>query len=95
MKKLLTCAALSVALLEDNYNKEIAQTLFTNYIEKTVTAIEEGKINTAINIYVAMTNSLMERYQTETNLLTIDTNEPIDIELLGHARTRKKVLETN
>ena len=83
---------LSVCLSDDKYSKEIAETLFNNYIEKTVTAIEEGKPNTAINIYVAMTNSLIERYQPDESLLVIDENEQIDMELLGHARTRKKVL---
>ena len=83
---------LSICLSDDKYSKELAETLFNNYIEKTVTAIEEGKPNTAINIYVAMTNSLIERYQPDASLLVIDKNEPIDMELLGHARTRKKVL---
>lgn len=87
--------SLSVCLADDKYSKEIAQTLFINYIEKTVTAIEEGKPNTAINIYVAMTNTLIERYQPDATLFVIDENEPVDMELLGHARTIKKVLENN
>jgi len=81
-------------LENDESNKEIANVLFTNYIQKTVTAIEEGKINSAINIYVAMTQSLVEKYQPDADILCVDTDN-IDMELLGHARTRKKVLETN
>lgn len=79
-------------LEKDENNKAIAKALFTNYIERTVSAIEEEKINTAINIYIAMTMSLAERYQIEKEALIVNINEPIDIELLGHARTRKKVL---
>ena len=79
-------------LEKDENNKVIAESLFTNYIERTVSAIEEDKINTAINIYIAMTMSLAERYQIEKEALIVNINEPIDIELLGHARTRKKVL---
>ena len=86
---------IAASLENDKYGKEISESLFTNYIQKTVAAIEEGKPNTAINIYVAMTNSLIERYQPDADILVIDENEPIDMELLGHARTRKKVLETN
>ena len=79
-------------LEKDENNKEIAQVLFTNYIEKTVSAIEEEKINTAINIYMAMTMSLAERYNLDNNIMLVNDEKPTDIELLGHARTRKKVL---
>ena len=77
-------------LENDEANKEIANVLFTNYIQKTVTAIEEGKVNTAINIYIAMTQSLIEKYQPDADLLYVDAQN-IAMELLGHARTRKKV----
>lgn len=82
-------------LEQDENNKEIAQMLFTNYIERTVTALEEGKNTTAINIYIGMTMALEERYQIDKEVMIVDTTEPVDMELLGHARTRKKVLETN
>ena len=79
-------------LEKDEHNKEIANALFSNYIERTVAAIEEGKITTAINIYIGMTMSLQERYQIDKEVMIVNLNEPIDTELLGHARTRKKVL---
>lgn len=79
-------------LEKDSNNKEIANALFTNYIEKTVTAIEEGKTNTAINIYIAMTRTLQEKYNIDEEVMIVDANHVVDTELLGHARTRKKVL---
>lgn len=79
-------------LEKDENNKEIATMLFNHYIEKTVTAIEEGKITTAINIYIGMTMALQERYNVNKEVITVDITEPLDMELLGHARTRKKVL---
>ena len=55
-------------------------------------AIEENKNQTAINIYVAMTHALAEKYQiqipvTEVNIDNIDTST------LGHGKAR--ILERN
>ena len=81
-------------LEQDEHNKEIANMLFTHYIERTVTAIEENKITTAINIYIGMTMSLAERYNIDKKVMIVNATEaPKDFELLGHARTRKKVLD--
>ena len=79
--------------LEQDENKEIiAQTMFTKYITPAVSAIEENKTETATNIYVAMTNVLAERYNINTNIITINEKE-IDITTLGHGRIRKRVPE--
>ena len=79
--------------LEQDENKEIiAQTMFTKYITPAVSAIEENKTETATNIYVAMTNVLAERYNINTNIITINEKE-IDMTTLGHGRIRKRVPE--
>ena len=79
--------------LEQDKNKEIiAKTMFTKYITPAVTAIEENKIETATNIYVAMTNTLAEMYNINTNIITINEEE-LDMTTLGHGRTRKRVPE--
>lgn len=78
---------ISANLLHDEHKEEIAQTLFTKYISPSVLAIEENKTIDAINIYVAMTNALAERYNINVSL--IDANpEDIDLPNLGHARKR-------
>ena len=74
-------------LMNDENKEEIATTLFNNYIEKTVSAIEECKNETAINIYTAMTNSLAERYNINSQIITINPDE-VDVNSLGHARKR-------
>ena len=53
---------------------------------------EENKVNEATNIYVAMTNVLAEKYNINTKIITINP-EDIDINTLGHGRTRKKVYQ--
>lgn len=70
----------------DPNNKIMAITLFNNYIEKAVRAIEEGKNETAINIYKAMTTSLADRYKIMIPLIEVDSN--INPQELGHGYTR-------
>ena len=76
----------------DENKQIIAQTMFTKYITPAVSAIEENKTETATNIYVAMTNVLAERYNIDTNIITINEKE-IDMTTLGHGRIRKRVPE--
>lgn len=82
---------IALELSKDDNKEIIANTMFKNYITKAVSAIEESKTNNAINIYVAMTNVLAEKYNINTEIITINT-ENIDLESLGHGRTRKRVL---
>lgn len=79
-------------LMNDEKRVEIATSLFNNYITASVTAIENNKTNDAINIYTAMTQSLADKYNINTNIVI--TNE-ININDLGHGRTRKKVITEN
>ena len=81
-------------LLEDEHKEIIAITLFRTHISKAVTAIENNKINEAINIYTAMTAELADRYNINMNIININTDsinlEQMDINTLGHGRTRIK-----
>lgn len=81
-------------LNKDPHKKEIATAYFDHYITKSVTAIEEGRNQTAINIYIGMTNALAEHYNINTNIIMPDLNE-IDINSLGHgygyARVKRKI----
>lgn len=81
--------------LNNDPNKvEIATTLLENYIQRAVKAIECEKNDEAINIYKAMTISLAERYNINTNILYIDPQsinlESIDRKTLGHGKTRTR-----
>ena len=78
-------------LRNDKNNKEIATLYFNECITKAVTAIEENKDEQAINIYIAMTNSLAKRYNIDTNILMLQVDE-IDTKSLGHGKIKKKVL---
>lgn len=82
--------------LEKDENKvEIATNLFNKFITASVTAIENNKINDAVNIYIAMTQSLAERYNINTNIIMLNPNE-VNIKELGHGRKRtKKLTEPN
>ena len=82
--------------LEKDENKiEIATNLFNKFITTSVTAIENNKVNDAVNIYVAMTQSLAERYNINTNIVMLNPNE-VNIKELGHGRKRtKKLTEPN
>lgn len=85
-------------LNKDPNKKSIAKMLFDDpkagYIQKAVIAIEENKIQDAIEIYVAMTQSLAKRYNINTNVLHIHPEsinpDTIDINTLGHGKSRIK-----
>lgn len=83
---------IALNLSHDQNKEQIAKTMFTHYISKAVTAIEENKTSEATNIYVAMTNVLAEKYNINTKIITINP-ENIDLSTLGHGRTRKRVPE--
>ena len=79
-------------LNEDENRQIIASTLLQNFISKAVIAIENNKIDEAVNIYSAMTISLAERYNINMNALYINPDminmEEIDVNTLGHGRVR-------
>ena len=77
-------------LENDKHGKEIANTFFTHYIVPSVSAIEEGKNETAINIYKAMTFSLAEHYNIGQNMVTYNN---YDLETLGHGKVRRKQVQ--
>lgn len=79
---------ISYELSRDKNNKVIAMSLFNNYLTKSVLAIEEQKYETAINTYIALTDTLAKRYHISTNIKMPDINN-VDMNLLGHAKTRK------
>lgn len=85
-------------LKQDKDNKIIATTLFTDYIKRAVDAIENNKIQEAVNIYIAMTTSLAERYNINTHILYIEPKsinlETLDTTTLGHGRIKRKLLIT-
>lgn len=83
---------IALHLSQDKDREQIAKAMLNNYINKAVTAIEEGKINEATNIYLAMTNVLAEKYNVNTKIITINP-EIIDPSTLGHGRSRKRVYE--
>ena len=85
---------ISYELQRDKDNKVIAMTFFNNYITKSVSAIEEEKYDTAINIYKAMTDALAEKYHIDTRIV-IPKMDTIDINTLGHARVRKMISNNN
>ena len=76
---------ISYELERDPNGEEIATLFFNNYIIKSVTAIEEGKNDTAINIYKSMTYVLADRYNIANNN---ELNNNYDYNTLGHARKR-------
>lgn len=80
---------ISSMLLQDSARTDIAKTLFSRYIEPSVLAIENNKIETAINTYIAMTDTLAKRYNINTNIIIPDIKD-IDYSLLGHARIKVK-----
>ena len=70
--------------LEKDENKvEIATNLFNKFITASVTAIENNKVNDAVNIYIAMTQSLAERYNINTNIVMLNPNEVNIINVSG------------
>ena len=68
-----------------------ARSLSLDKREESLT-VKENKIEEATNIYVAMTKMLAEKYNINTNIMMIDPKQ-INMETLGHGRTRKRVLE--
>lgn len=77
---------ISYELEHDKLGKKIATVFFTHYIIPSVGAIEENKYESAINIYVAMTNALAEHYNVSKDIKPIDIK---DYNTLGHARIKK------
>lgn len=82
------------SLNNDPNKQEIAKAFFERYIIKSVEAIEEEKEQTAINIYVAMTDTLARFYNINTNIITPDLSK-IDANSLGHGRIPTKKLKKN
>jgi len=84
-------------LKNDPNNKDIATHLFNGYITKAVTAIENEKVEEAVNIYIAMTYTLAERYNINMHTLFIDEEsiklKTINTQPLGKGRIRTKKLE--
>lgn len=82
---------ISKKIAEDPCGKEIANIFFINYISKAVNAIEEGKNQTAINIYTGMTEALAYKYEVNIPVMEVDAKN-IDVKSLGHgyARTLKQ-----
>ena len=83
---------IAAELFKDTDRTEIANTLLTQYITQAINAIEEEKTEIATNIYVAMTHYLAQRYNINTNIITID-HTSINKETLGKGRIRKRTLE--
>ena len=78
---------ISYKLEIDPQGKYLANIFFNKYITKAVSAIEEEKYETAINIYKAMTEELANNYNINIALITPEENN-IDMNTLGHARKR-------
>lgn len=82
-------------LKKDPNNKYIATSLFKEYITKAVTAIENEKKGDAVNIYIAMTHTLAERYNINMHTLFIDDEttklKTINTYPLGRGRVRTKI----
>ena len=72
----------------DKEKEVLAATLFEHYIIKAVSAIEEEKYDSAVNIYKAMTEELANRYHFNLNI--VHTPKDINYEILGHGRILKK-----
>lgn len=79
-------------LEKDPNKKYIATSLFNGYITKAVTAIENKKNGDAVNIYIAMTHTLAERYNINMHTLFIDKEitklKTINTHPLGRGRIK-------
>ena len=75
-------------LSKDKDKKVISQVFFDKYITKSVSAIEAGKNQTAIDIYTSMTSELAKKYNINMNIVSPKISE-IDMNTLGHAKVRK------
>ena len=83
---------IALNLSNDKDRKTIALTMLGRYITKAVDAINENRHKEAINIYIAMTNVLAQRYNINTSIITINP-ENIDINTLGHGKVRKRTYQ--
>ena len=83
----------SQKLESDPNGKEIANTFFNKYISNATMAIEANKNQSAINIYVAMTHALAEKYQIQIPDSKEINIDEIDKTTLGHGKVR--LLKTN
>ena len=79
---------ISKKLANDEFGEVIAKVYFDEYITKSVQAIENDRNQEAINIYIAMTDSLAKRYGIDTTFVRPNIKN-IDMQSLGHARVRK------
>ena len=79
---------ISYELEKDTNGKAIASIFFNRYITKSVSAIEEEKYDSAINIYKIMTEELANKYHINMNLITPDMTN-IDMTTLGHGKVKK------
>ena len=79
-------------LEHDKDGKIIALNMFSRYITRAVCAIEEEKYDSAITIYTAMSDTLANRYNINTNIIKPDMNS-IDKKYLGHGKIRKIIKE--
>lgn len=79
-------------LKNDPNNKYIATSLFNGYITKAVIAIENKKNSDAVNIYIAMTHTLAEKYNINMHTLFIDEEstklKTINTHPLGRGRIK-------
>ncbi len=71
-------------LIQDQQKKQISEQLLQEYIIPAITSINKQHEEEAINIYISMTNSLLNYYQIESNI-----NENYTDNLIKNARTRK------
>jgi len=82
------------AIQDDEFGDKISYSMFSHYIIPAVTAIENENINLAKDIYIAMTYSLSQYYNIDTNIVIPD-KEDITKEELGHGKMRIRKPQTN
>lgn len=69
---------IAVRLYRENNRVEFCTNLMTNYLAKAFVAIDENRMNDAINIYKSMVNFLYVRYTRKDNLENI-----IDVDVIA------------
>lgn len=82
------------AINNDEFGDKISYSMFNHYIIPAVTAIENYDLNLAKDIYIAMTYSLANHYQIDTNII-IPEPEELDQEHLGHGKMRVRKPQIN
>lgn len=82
------------AIQNDEFGDKISYSMFKHYIIPAVTAIENYDLNLAKDIYIAMTYSLANHYQIDTNII-IPEPEELDKERLGHGKMRIRKPQIN